>query len=520
MREAELREDTQALYDVSRAVSGELDLQTVVQTVTDAATRLTAAQFGAFFYNVTDEQGESFLLYTLSGAPREAFEHFGMPRNTAVFAPTFEGTGIVRSDDIRKDPRYGKQSPHYGMPKDHLPVVSYLSVPVRSRRGEVIGGLFFGHRDAGVFSERAERLALGIAALASVAFDNARLFEEANREIAERKLAEQAIQTSENRFRALVTASSYVVYRMSPDWSEMIQLDGSDQLTETRRSTRSWLEQYIPPEDQAQIESSIHAALRSNGVFQMEHRERRIDGSIGWTLSRAVPILDEAGNITEWFGASSDVTDRKRFEQELAAETRILESVATGAPLPQLLEQVARLCEQLAEDRVLCAILLVDESGGRLIPGAAPSLPKQFVEAIDGLEIGPGAGSCGTAAYEKRLVCVQQIATDPLWKDLKDLAATYGLAACCSQPILSSQNQVLGTISIYYDLPREPVSHDRVLFDRAAHIAGLVIERAQTGRKSRKRVGCGAQKPSPKRSMQSPCAMNFSPRCRTNCEHR
>jgi GAF domain-containing protein len=105
-----------------------------------------------------------------------------MPRNTHVFGPTFRGEGIVRSQDITKDPRYGKLAPHYGMPEGHLPVRSYLAVPVRSRSGEVIGGLFFGHETPGVFTERSERLIEGIAGESAVAIDNSRLFESAQRE--------------------------------------------------------------------------------------------------------------------------------------------------------------------------------------------------------------------------------------------------------------------------------------------------------------------------------------------------
>ena len=108
-----------------------------------------------------DDKGESYTLYTLSGAPREAFAKFPMPRNTAVFAPTFNGEGIVRSADITKDPRFGKNEPYFGMPKGHLPVRSYLAVPVVSRTGEVLGGLFFGHPEPGVFDERAERIVGG-----------------------------------------------------------------------------------------------------------------------------------------------------------------------------------------------------------------------------------------------------------------------------------------------------------------------------------------------------------------------
>ena len=120
-----------------KTLASKLDLQAVVQAVTDAATQLSGAQFGAFFYNTTDEQGDAFLLYTLSGAPREAFEQFGQPRATALFGPTFRGEAPIRCDDVLQDPRYGTMAPHYGMPQGHLPVRSYLAVPVRSRSGEV-----------------------------------------------------------------------------------------------------------------------------------------------------------------------------------------------------------------------------------------------------------------------------------------------------------------------------------------------------------------------------------------------
>ena len=135
-------------------IASQLDLDALVQSVTDAATELSGARFGAFFYNVIDEQGESFLLYSLSGAPRDAFEKLGLPRNTPIFEPTFRGLGIVRSPDITQDPRYGTMLPHHGMPGGHLPVRSYLAVPVVSRTGDVIGGLFFGHPETNVFTER------------------------------------------------------------------------------------------------------------------------------------------------------------------------------------------------------------------------------------------------------------------------------------------------------------------------------------------------------------------------------
>jgi signal transduction histidine kinase len=178
---AEEAATVETLHRIGTALARELDLQTIVQTATDESTRLTGAEFGAFFYNLINEAGESYTLYTLSGVPREAFSRFPMPRNTHVFAPTFHGEGVVRSDDITRDPRYGQNPPYHGMPAGHLPVRSYLAVPVLSRTGEVLGGLFYGHSRTGVFNDRAERIASGVAGWAGLAIDNARLHEQETR---------------------------------------------------------------------------------------------------------------------------------------------------------------------------------------------------------------------------------------------------------------------------------------------------------------------------------------------------
>ena len=188
--EEALRDETrilELLNQSGQSLAATLDLQKLLQTVTDSGRALTGAEFGAFFYNGTDERGDALMLYTLSGAPREAFEQFGHPRPTALFKPTFVGEPVIRSDDITKDPRYGTMGPHYGMPKGHLPVRSYLAAPVISRSGEVIGGLFFGHSKIRVFNERAERLITGLAAQAAMAIDNARLYDLAQKAAEERR---------------------------------------------------------------------------------------------------------------------------------------------------------------------------------------------------------------------------------------------------------------------------------------------------------------------------------------------
>ena len=199
----ELDEDrrvSESVFRTGLSLTADFDLERIVQTLTDEATSLCRAQFGAFVYNVTDAQGDAFMLYTLSGAPKEAFSSFPLPRATPLFAPTFRGEGIIRSDDIRKDPRYGRMG---SQPAGHLPVVSYLGVPVVSRGGEVIGGLFFGHEEAAVFTAKDERAISVMASQAAIAIDNARLFARAK--------AQQEEQLRRSRQASLIAAIGVVV---------------------------------------------------------------------------------------------------------------------------------------------------------------------------------------------------------------------------------------------------------------------------------------------------------------------
>ncbi len=203
--EESLAEETRALETLNRVgtmLAAELDLERLVQAATDAATELTGAQFGAFFHKVDEGSGQSVMLYALSGIPRDAFAAFPMPRHTPVFGPTLSGAAIVRADDITADPRYGHNPPHRGTPEGHPPVRSHLGVPVITRSGEVLGGMFFGHERAGVFTERSERLAAALAAHAAIAIDNARLLSRAQRELSERTRIEDRLRELNEKSRA------------------------------------------------------------------------------------------------------------------------------------------------------------------------------------------------------------------------------------------------------------------------------------------------------------------------------
>ena len=186
-------------------------------------------------------------------------------------------------------------------------------------------------------------------------------------DVTERRQAERARRESEERFRALVTASSDVVYRMSADWNEMHKLDGKDFIADTAAPSGNWVQEYLYPEDQPQVLAVIREAIRTKSHFEMEHRVRRVDGSAGWTLSRAIPLLDAKGEIIEWFGAASDVTARKQAEQALADRTELLNGVLEGTT----------------------DVIFVKDLNGRLLlanaafAAAARSTPEQLVGKTD-----------------------------------------------------------------------------------------------------------------------------------------
>jgi PAS domain S-box-containing protein len=178
------------INNVAKTIGSNLDLEAIVQIVTDAATEAAGAQFGAFFYSTANGEGKNYFLFKYSGAAREALEKLDPPRNIALFEPTFCGASLIRSDNIFEDPRYGAPREPDDAPDEASPIVSYLAAPIASRTGEVLGGIFLGHERAGAFDKAAEEILAGIAAHAAVAVDNARLFEAAQSEIAERRRAQ------------------------------------------------------------------------------------------------------------------------------------------------------------------------------------------------------------------------------------------------------------------------------------------------------------------------------------------
>lgn len=451
---AHYQKQIEKLNDTGILLAAERDLEKIVQAATDTAREFSGAAFGAFFYNVVNERGESYMLFTVSGAPREAFSKFPMPRNTEVFAPTFAGKGTMRVADITKDSRYGKNAPGNGMPEGHLPVRSYLAVPVVSRSGRVIGGLFFGHPEANKFTEEAEHLVESIAAQAAVAIDNAQLNDGLARQLAasvevqkrlavaqqaaqlatweldlktgeirfspgswpvfgcelskvktredwesqihpedredvrrrlqaaiefgkdyfaecrvvtplgtrwvqgrghvvhdarsgaaervivlsmditERKLADEALRISDQKFREAQKAANMGTWYwdIATDrvtWStEVPTFEGAV----SSQYVKNWIDT-VHPEDAEMVRAEMERALREGGPFQMEHRLFKQSGEMRWSFVQGQIVLDENRRPVSGVGVVMDVTERKEAEQELERAEERFNLVVQAADL-------------------------------------------------------------------------------------------------------------------------------------------------------------------------------------------
>src|SRR5436305_4112651 len=305
---------------------------------------------------------------------------------------------------------------------------------------------------------------------------------ETNNDISEQKEAEERLRRSqaflaEGQRISRTGSWSWNVSNGEVSWSEEhFRIFGFDP-KKTEPSFQLFLGT-VHPEDRSFIERSLDEAVRERSGFDIEFRLALPDGSIKHVQGVGRPVLGSAGEVESYTGTTVDITQRKRGEALFAGEKRLLEMIATGVALNEILNVLCLIIEDYRPE-TLASILLLRSDGRHLDSVAGPSLPKGWREEMEKLPIGPCAGSCGTAAYRGSPVMVSDIASDPLWEvpEHRAAALSHGLRASWSNPILSSEGKVLGTFCIYGREPQSPSAHDLGVMEKATHLARVAIER-------------------------------------------
>ncbi|MDF1737897.1 MAG: PAS domain S-box protein [Verrucomicrobiales bacterium] len=315
------------------------------------------------------------------------------------------------------------------------------------------------------------------------------------RDVTERKQSEEELADSRERLQAALDGSGAGTYRWNiqtddVDWDETLDAFFGLPPGETVKSLDQFLAG-IHPDDRGEVVERCQRSAEYGTDFSMEFRVVRPDGSTCWLDDKGKTFLDDSGKPHYIAGTCIDVTERKLAQQWETSQRQVLELIAEDAPLEEVFDAVIGFIEGQATEEMFASILLLDENGRNLRHGSAPSLPGDYCKAVDGLEIGNGAGSCGTAAFLKRPVYVIDIESDPLWKDFAPLALPHNLRACWSIPIFSSvEREVLGTFAMYYTTPREPRPDEMRLVEIAPRLIAIAIER----KRSREKIKASAER--------------------------
>jgi PAS domain S-box-containing protein len=466
----------------ARVTSAELELGSIVQAVTDAATEMTNAHFGAFFYNVVGSAGESYMLYTISGVPREEFSRFPMPRNTAIFGRTFSGTGTFRSANIRKDPSYGHSAPYYGMPEGHLPVVSYLAVPVISRSGDVIGGLFFGHPEENVFSENEEQIVEALAAQAAVAIDNARLYDALQRE-------RERLARSESRYRAIVTAAptQQAIWVANAEGEIGEDVPALREITgQSYEELRGWgWADAIHPDDRARVDEAWRQSILGRMPMLQRYRMRTRDGAYRWFETTGVPVLGDDGSLIEWVGSTNDVHAEKTAQDSLRFLAEASDLLASSLDYETTLATVARLAVPEIADWCTVDVAVDDGTHRRLAVAHVDPSKVEMAHALrrrfppdprnDAVTRVIATGRSEWARHIPPEVLDERI-SDP---EQREIMRELGLMSYIIVP-LRTHDRILGTLSfILSDSRRRYSEADLAFAEELGRRAAVSIENAR-----------------------------------------
>jgi len=297
-------------------------------------------------------------------------------------------------------------------------------------------------------------------------------------DISERRKAEEELKQSEQRYRAIFESIQDMYYRANMEGELEVVSPSCFPLTGYKPEEvigRSLTEFYADPSRRKEL---MNRLAQNGKVNDFEAVMVHKDGSKRVASITSKMIHDSEKRPIAIEGIARDITERKQAESFVREEKHVLEMLATGRPLQEILKALNLMIESQVPG-MRSSILILDDSGKHLLAGSAPNLPEAYNTAIDGIAIGPNAGSCGTAAFRNETVIVNDIATDPLWEDYRNLALAHGLRACWSKPVRSTEGKMLGTFALYSDKPHSPIEAELALIASSAHIAGIAIEHKQ-----------------------------------------
>jgi PAS domain S-box-containing protein len=316
-------------------------------------------------------------------------------------------------------------------------------------------------------------------------------------DLSARRRAEAELRESEERQRLVLQAARHVAWEWDLVGDRVVWGDGVEAMfghaPSGGVSSVDWWYANTHAEDRELVIGGIQGALaRGERSWELEYRFRRADGSYARIMSRGTVVTNAQGEPTRFVGALTDVShereveaqlradiaDRERAEALAAGQSRLLERIAAGEPLPPVLEGIVRFAEERGGGTV--SLMTLEQGSDQLRLASAPSLPLEVASAVRVAPVGPDQGSCGTAAHRREMVIVRDIATDPLWEHpVREVVLAGGYRACWSAPIVGTSGGVLGTFACYFREARGPTGEERRIMEIASHLAGIAIERSR-----------------------------------------
>ena len=459
------RRVAEALAAVGQALAHSLDPREVSHLIADSVLALLEAR-DVVVYRLEPSTGD-LVSMAFAGEGAAGFQHPLVlpPGCGASGRAVLERQSIVTAD-LLDDPRL-VHPPDQRIRIERAGYRAVMAAPLLVD-GQPIGALGAAAGRGRVFDAESRRLLEAFADQAAVALNNARLF------AAERQARADA-QALERRFHDLVNGVDAILTELELPGRRVLFVNGRVEPM-LGYTPRQWMTEpdfwrrHIHPDDRERAAAFSDQELAAGREFVHEYRMLAADGRVVWIRDS---VTSSPGRL---HSLKVDITARKRSEALLAGESGVLTLIAAGTPLPRVLDALCRVLEEQDGDMV-CSVLLVED--GRLRWAAGPRLPAAYVGAMEGLEVGPAAGSAGTAVYRRQPVTVVDIAGDPLWESQRALLLPHGLRAAWALPVLDVAGTPLAVVTVYHPTPRGPSDAERALISRATRLAGIAIERTR-----------------------------------------